>query len=78
MAEAKVNLMQRHSLKNLSNRVNAAVGIEPLQEGSAPVYAQNVDGNTTWLATSNGDYRESEVTDPDYDASPSRRALHAF
>ena len=83
MAEKKLNLMHKLSLKNLAGRVNTMVGMNENRSSSVRLHNNNspgpdAEGNTTWLATSNGDIRESPVTDVNYDSTPSRRALHAF
>ena len=82
-AEAKLDLMQRFSLRNLAARVNSVVGMNANRSSSVALsrdYAPGAraDGNTTWLASSIGDARHSPVTDPNFDSSPSRRALHAY
>jgi hypothetical protein len=45
-------------------------------------HGPRLDGHTTWLATSNGNQVSNDtkmtVADPDFDATPSRRALHNF
>ena len=76
-AVIKLEQMQRFRLKNLAGRVNSMLGLPEVGAIGEP--GPSIDGHTTWLAKdSNGDRRESLMTDPSYNASPSRRALHAF
>lgn len=69
-------------MANLAGKVNSMLGLrddDNLLDALDMDYSERrADGATTWLPTSLNDYRKSHATDPDFEDSPSRRALHGF
>ena len=64
-AELKLNLMQRHSIKNLAVRVNAVVNLPPTSNDMTA--GPNIPGHSN-----------KQNTEPLNESSPSRRALNTY